>query len=348
MSINTLITNLKNSALEFLGHDKGSIAITFAVSLIPVMLTAGIAVDYTRIAHTKGIIDEALDAAVLMSGRELADGKRVNASFRADFEKFFFANVDGRTNLVDSVSIQSFNANPATGKVTASAKSNIKMTFMGIIGKPTVDVTSESEARFSSKKVELTMMLDVTGSMGRQGKLAALKTAANNAIDILLPTSSTSNKVRIGLVPYSASVNVGNTVARKVSNRPGFRCVTERRANRFNDASYATTKVEGAGRYCPSQKVVPLSTNASTLKSTINSFRASGATAGHLGVTWSYYTLSPNWDNAWPSSPTPASYGDSRVQKIALLMTDGEFNTIYTGSTSAQFAVSTCADMKRR
>ena len=348
MLLNALISKLKNQCSRFRSNEKGTIAITFALALIPVMLSAGIAVDYSRIAHTRGVVDDALDAAILMSGQSLAEGKRVNAAFRREFEEFFLANVNGRTNLADDIKVQSFRANPATGRVSASVKSTVKMAFMGIIGKNTVDITSRSEARFSSRKVELTMMLDVTGSMGSQGKLAALKTAAKNAINILMPASSINSKVRIALVPYSASVNIGRTLARRASNNPRNKCATERYANQFNDVSYATTKVEGRGSYCPAQKVMPLSTNASQLKSTINSFTARGATAGHLGVAWSYYTLSPNWNRAWPSSPTPASYRDTKVQKIALLMTDGEFNTIYTrGWNSSRHALSTCADMKR-
>lgn len=349
MSIRKAISSLKNSARKFSHNENGTIAVIFGLSLIPVMLSAGIAVDYTRIAHTRGIVSEALDAAVLMSGQALAEGKPVNASFRREFDDFFFANVNGRTNLADNVYISAFNADPATGKVSASAKSDVKMAFMGILGKSSVDINVDSEVKFSSKKIEMTMMLDVTGSMRSQGKLAALKVAATNAIDILMPSSSTNSKVRIGLVPYSASVNIGRTLSNKASNNPRNSCATERYTNRFNDVSYATSKVEGRSGNCPRQKVVPLSTNARQLKSTINSFTARGSTAGHLGVAWSYYTLSPNWNRAWPSSPTPASYSDTKVQKIALLMTDGEFNTIYSrGWNSSNYAQSTCADMKSK
>ncbi len=349
MPIKSLATKLKNTLHNYKNDEKGAVAVIFGLSLIPVMLSAGIAVDYSRISHTRGIVAEALDAAVLMSGQALAEGRTVNRKFRQEFEAFFLANVNGRTNLADMVRIASFDANPATGKVSARVNTDVKMAFMGIVGKNAVTITIDSEARFSSKKVELAMMLDVTGSMRSQGKLAALKKAATNAIDILIPASATNSKVRIGLVPYSSSVNMGRSLSRIASNNPRNKCATERYSNRFNDVSFATSKVEGRERRCPGQKVQPLTTNAKRLKSTINSLSASGATAGHLGVAWSYYTLSPNWTRAWPSSPTPASYSDAKVQKIAILMTDGEFNKIYSsGWNSSQYAISTCADMKRK
>lgn len=337
-----------NSRPNFLSDERGTVAVIFGLTLIPIMLSAGIAVDYSRIAHTRGVIDEALDAAVLMSTKSMAKGATTNTAFRAKFEDFLYANINGRTNLASNIEVEEFRPNPVTGKIFASVRTNVKMAFLGIIGKNSVDIVSRSEAVMSSKKVELAMMLDVTGSMNSQGKIAALKLAANDAIDILMPGSSVNNNVRISLVPYSSGVNIGRSLARIASNSPRNKCATERYSNRYNDASYATTRVEGRSGNCPRQQVIPLSSSPSTLKSAISGLSASGSTAGHLGVAWSYYTLSPSWNNAWPASTAPVNYNDTKVQKIALLMTDGEFNTVYTrGLNSADFAISTCASMKR-
>jgi hypothetical protein len=40
--------------------------------------------------------------------------------------------------------------------------------------------------------------------------------------------------------------------------------------------------------------------------------------------------LDPNWSSLWSSSSTPAAYGTDKLRKIAVLMTDGEYNTQYT------------------
>jgi hypothetical protein len=45
------------------------------------------------------------------------------------------------------------------------------------------------------------MALDVTGSMGSAGKLDALKAAAQDLFDILLPDGGKPHKVRIALAP---------------------------------------------------------------------------------------------------------------------------------------------------
>ena len=346
--INFCSIKMRDLISRFKYDNQGTVAVITGITLIPMMLCAGIAVDYSRIAHTKGLVDDALDAAVLMAGQSLSEGRTVNAQFQDEFEAFFLANINGRTKLLNSVNIVSFDANPSTGEISAVAHSSIAMTFMRIIGKEKIDIRSETEAMFSSKKVELAMMLDVTGSMGREGKLAALKVAATDAVNILLPTPSINNKMRISLVPYSSSVNVGD-LSRLVSTNRRNECVTERRRNRFNDISYSVSKVRGRDANCPDQEVVPLTANPAPLKSTIGSLTARGRTAGHLGVSWSYYTLSPKWAGAWDSSAKPGNYANTKVKKIALLMTDGKFNTVYSGGgSSSSFAVSTCADMKRQ
>jgi hypothetical protein len=59
------------------------------------------------------------------------------------------------------------------------------------------------------------MVLDNTGSM-RGSKIAALKDAANALVDILFASPSAKDDVKIGLVPFTAAVNVGS------ANRDAF------------------------------------------------------------------------------------------------------------------------------
>jgi Flp pilus assembly protein TadG len=75
-------------------------------------------------------------------------------------------------------------------------------------------------------------------------------------------------------------------------------------------------------------EIMPLSNDKTSLLAKINGLNAGGGTAGHLGTAWAWYTLSPNWSSLWPSS-APQAYGASDLRKIAILMTDGEYNTEY-------------------
>ncbi|HEY8195236.1 MAG TPA: VWA domain-containing protein, partial [Hyphomicrobium sp.] len=77
-------------------------------------------------------------------------------------------------------------------------------------------------------------------------------------------------------------------------------------------------------------EALPLTNDKNALTSKINGLQLAGSTAGHVGTAWAWYMLSPNWASLWSSSSTPAAYNTPKLQKIAVLMTDGEYNTQYT------------------
>jgi Flp pilus assembly protein TadG len=106
----------------------------------------------------------------------------------------------------------------------------------------------------------------------------------------------------------------------------------------------------------PSIAVVPLTSDRTKLKDTIDSFKVSGSTAGQLGTAFAWYLLSPNWSAVWPPESAPTPYGTAKVKKIAILMTDGEYNTLQgeqysdgskQATTALNHAKSLCAAMKK-
>ena len=346
------LNRLKNSVAAFAKETRGSIATVFALSSLAVLMAAGAAIDLTRIAHTETVMRDALDAAILAAARDLSDGVPVDDTFRQNFENFFEANAEIRSTQGDSFTITTFDADPETGVVTASAEAELTMVLMGIAGMKQWTVETGSQARFSTDKIEISMVLDVTGSMGRQGKLDSLKLAANDAVDILLPNGDkNNNKVRIGLVPYATSVNAGPTYASAATNGASDKCVVERTGeSAYSDAAIGPDSYvgDGTGTWCPQARIRPLTNKINTLKNDIAQYRDDGWTAGHLGVAWGYYMLSEHWQSVWGNSAALAY--DQNVQKIMILMTDGEFNTEHAGGVlgdSAEIAVATCTDMKR-
>ncbi len=106
--------------------------------------------------------------------------------------------------------------------------------------------------------------------------------------------------------------------------------------------------------------VVPLSSDKSMLKNQIDGLEAFGATAGALGTAWAWYALSPNWSTVFTGASTPRPYGDVTtmqangsplVRKVAVLMTDGAYNT-YRGwkdndqQLVSNYALEVCTNMK--
>lgn len=350
---------VSGAAERFLANEKGTFAPTFAIAAIALMASAGIAVDYTQLSRAKTLMNQSLDAAVLAAGHEAVEGETSNARLRKVFDDHLEANLASHPKLGQLVQVDAFTFDKNTGEINASLKAPIETAFMGLVGKPTVDVGAHSQATFSNRAVEVSMVLDVTGSMNSKGKLDALKLAAGDAVDILLPKGKTNAKVRLGLVPYSEGVSLEPKLARMASGHPTRTCMTERTRNPHNDVSPRSEKVGADSRtqLCPTSVVQPLTNKRDELMGDIRNMRADGHTAGHLGISWGYYMLSDNWQQFWPDGSKPAGYG-SKTQKIAVLMSDGEFNTYFNGvqdprSSKASIAKSNdtakalCTDMKR-
>lgn len=123
-------------------------------------------------------------------------------------------------------------------------------------------------------------------------------------------------------------------------------CVTERvGANEYTDAAPSTTRVgrlyKGPNNTCPDEPIQPLSIDRTALKASIENYVASGSTAGQIGIAWAWYLLSPTFGGElFTGGAVPASYEDEETTKVAVLMTDGEFNTPYCNGVIAQDATS--------
>ena len=151
----------KNSILSKLRSFKrdklGTIAMGAGLGILTTVIAIGAATDYSRISHTKHIMADALDAAILASAKDLSEGAIPNAKFRADFEDFFLANLEGRAKQTDRFKVKQFNADAKTGIVSAKVQANLQMAFMGIIGKDRVKIRLKSEVQFRSDEIEVAM-----------------------------------------------------------------------------------------------------------------------------------------------------------------------------------------------
>src|SRR5690606_29275242 len=101
-----------------------------------------------------------------------------------------------------------------------------------------------------------------------------------------------------------------------------------------------------------------LTADQGALLDSIGKFKASGYTAGAIAVQWTYYMLSPKWRGAIKTAKLgdgPADHDQRKISKVAILMTDGQFNTAFAGvsrnfnsqdSKARQSAETICRNMK--
>lgn len=118
-------------------------------------------------------------------------------------------------------------------------------------------------------------------------------------------------------------------------------CVSERVGSQaYTDASPSTALVGRAypstDNPCLASTIQPLTDNRDILHSQINGYAAVGSTAGQVGVGWGWYMISPTFGSIFPAASRPAAYStDNSLLKVAIIMTDGEFNTPYCNGVVA-------------
>lgn len=378
---------------RFAKDSEGNVAILFGLSLVVLLLAIGAAIDIGRWLHARDQTVAAVDAALLAGGRALQTDNEDESGAIAAAQKFYDQNVTSRLPVTDDT--VTFTVTDGGTAMTASGEAYIKTPFLRLASIDKLPLISKAATDFSKaelavggnggENLEISMMLDVTGSMSGQ-KLTDLKDAAKDLIDIVIWDDQSEFTSKVALVPFSADIRLpkesalvkargpnpdetktkktgggwwggGNTTTYYLSD-----CVVERTGQeKYTDAApaqnrYVTPhytenytqsgngngngwgwgggwgnggKKEGVCSVPENAAIVPLSDDKAALKSAVNGLSASGNTAGHLGTAWSWYTLSPNWASLWSGQHRPKAYGTENLRKIAVLMTDGEYNTQY-------------------
>ena len=337
---------------RFVWSSEGTTAVIFALLLIPVLLSAGAAIDYSRATAARSLVADSVDSAALIAAKRLAAQTATPEEIEQTARAILESNL-AQGGFPDVV-IVSVNVvqDPQDSEVRVIADAEMPTSLMALAGVTTVNIGASSVARSDERQVEISVMLDVTGSMSGQ-KIADLKSAASTLVDILFDDPGMADRTRIAIVPYSSSVNVG-TYAPIVSDGASNDCVTERPGpTAVTDAphtvepltDYEDTRTAGWQKKCPGAQILPLTDNESSLHAAIDGLTTDGGTSGHLGIGWSWYMLSPSWASLWPPASQPASYADANTLKYAILMTDGKFNTP-TSSLSQSQARDLCDNMK--
>lgn len=346
---------------DFRSDRRGAVAAIFALSLIVLLLVAGVAIDTARYHDISNRMQQALDGATLAAAKMLSDPNVSDTQVRERAEAYFRAAIPTFGVKASAIGAPSINIDRANSTVEVLGQAEVPTFFGAFAGMPSLTVINQkSKVAFDITKLELAMVLDITGSMCQPcTKIGDLKTAAKDVIDTLFDGALYDTDVRIAVAPYSASVNAG-ALAGAVSSSPsasictntwfGTRCTTiagiaadtcviERQGpNAATDAApvgadlLPNVPILPYGNYnCPVSNVVPLMdrTQRDSIKAIIDTYVAQYSTAGHIGTAWGWYLLSPNWAGVLPADSAPGPYGDRSVQKAMIIMTDGVFNTSY-------------------
>jgi Flp pilus assembly protein TadG len=187
---------------RFARDRSGNIAIMFAILVIPLMGIVGAAIDYSSAYRAKSRVQYALDATALAVNRSI--GTLNDDELREMAATLFAGNLgSGPPASLSVVDIQE-----SSREVTLKATTSVDTKFMGILGIDVLSLAAASTTVAGGQTLEIAMVLDNSGSMSGR-KISDLKKAAGSLADTMFGGKDRSDTIKIGVVPFAASVNVG-------------------------------------------------------------------------------------------------------------------------------------------
>jgi Flp pilus assembly protein TadG len=200
--------------------ERGAIAVQFAFLALPITILAFGLLDMNRISVQRRQLQDALDAATLIAARSTAT---TDAALDTTGDAAFLAEMTGLgvTLTAANSTFKAGTGNRVIGTVSVSVKPIISNLWT----RTDPVVTATSEVVRSVNKLEVALVLDNTGSMGSNlgsggTKINALIDASKDLVDTLYAAAaraSETDAVKIAVVPFSMTVNVGSTYSSATS-----------------------------------------------------------------------------------------------------------------------------------
>lgn len=321
---------------RFAKAERGTTAVIFAVSLIPILAAAGAAIDFASFYDTRTHLQSALDAGAMAgaTAKGATNAQRITIATDA-----FNANMNA-SDLANDTIVVDYKPNAKT--VVGSAKLEIPTSMMNVVGMTTLDISTKSEVTIPSEKnAEIAFVLDYSGSMeevaGGQVKYIAMRGAVTKLVDEL--TAANPSKLKFALVPFSDQVltdlpkpfvygqaGVGMWSGCTLDNPSPYNLMDSPPVagdlSKWNQPTPSWLWTSDCSGYSDRNlKILPLSNDFAGLKSQISNMTPYANTHIALGVQFGYQVLSPN--GVYNSSGTVAKYTDANTIKYLVLLTDG-------------------------
>ncbi len=184
-----------------------------AAAIIPLVGVVGGGVDASRMYLAKSRLQQACDAATLAARKELQSSTLTNGAVPTNLQttagNFFRTNFN--PGMYGTTGVQ-YQLTAGTGTaLNGTATASVPTTLMKVFNIPQISISATCSADLSLPNIDVVMVLDNSGSMSGD-RLAALKTAVLSFYDELMAAKPAGTRIRIGLVPYANTVNVGSVL----------------------------------------------------------------------------------------------------------------------------------------
>lgn len=192
---------------QFLRDRRANVLPIFAIALLPLIIATGAVIDYARAYQQRTTVQDAMDAASLAAGKKL--GIDTDTNVKTEATNFYNSNIG--TNKVTLKPTITPVISGAT--ITITSTLHVPTYFLGLIGLNEFVFNLTSQSTQAAGTMEVAMVLDNSTSMNLpSSKISTLRTAAASLATTLWNLGTTSTKpdpIKIAVVPFGASVNVG-------------------------------------------------------------------------------------------------------------------------------------------
>lgn len=312
------LTTLRNSTRIFARDEDGSFVIFTLFILVVMILIGGLAIDVMRYENLRTTMQNTLDRAVLAAADR---DQSVSPQLVVD-DYLAKAGMPSDEYTVDVVETKAGSV-VTSRQVTVRAQATLATYFMKMMGTPTLITPAASRAEEGINRIEISLVLDVSGSMGANNKLQNMQDAAKTFVSEVL-TDIEPGQVSINVIPYSTQVNAGSLLLNEFTHTNDHNyshCVDFDGAD-FNTTTLdPTTTLQQAGHFDPWSsynrgtfermadegyvpywvcrvdsdfEITPWANSISAIHNQIDGFTAQGNTSIDVAVKWGAALLDPS------------------------------------------------------
>ena len=248
--------------LRLFADTAGNTLAMAAAAMIPLAGLIGGGIDMSRAYMAQSRLQVACDAAAL-AGRRVMTGGTVDTTVQNEALKFFRFNFPtGENSTTPPFGVASFTPSVTGGDnmtVVVQANTTVPTTVMSMFGYTSIPIKVDCNARLDFRNTDIVLVLDTTGSMlcatteascsntteKTTSKIKGLRSAVLALYDTLASAQTTLEsqglRLRYGIVPYSAGINVGAAIRSVDSNYFRATAPFQSREAKFENPHYVDT-----------------------------------------------------------------------------------------------------------
>jgi Flp pilus assembly protein TadG len=222
-----MIKSFGDLLIRFRKDERGVFLVFFALIGVVLIAASGAVVDFTRVQQARTRAQIALDAAALALQATINNSGVTATTLQTQAQALLTERIaDSSVTAV----VESATPDIVAGKLTIVGYISVPTYFVQLVGIRDIRSSMLSEVTRASKDLEVSLSIDITGSMAPTGcnyygyyctgdKIGDLTDASNTLIDLLVADTQTPTYSKMAIVPWSYSANLGS-LANSVRGTP--------------------------------------------------------------------------------------------------------------------------------